>query len=87
MYVLDRRSDLIISGGENIYPAQIEEVLLAHPDVEEAGVVGRKDETWGQVPVAFVRKAGTSPVTEEELLVFLRQKGWPAIRFLGRFNL
>lgn len=70
LYVLDRRSDLIISGGENIYPAQIEEVLLAHPDVEEAGVVGRKDEIWGQVPVAFVRKAGTSPVTEEELLVF-----------------
>lgn len=74
LYVLDRRSDLIISGGENIYPAQIEEVLLAHPDVEEAGVVGRKDETWGQVPVAFVRKAETSLVTEEELLMFCSKR-------------
>jgi O-succinylbenzoic acid--CoA ligase len=74
LYVLDRRSDLIISGGENIYPAQIEEVLLAHPDIEEAGVVGRKDETWGQAPVAFVRKAERSLVTEEELLMFCSKR-------------
>ena len=57
LYVLDRRSDLIISGGENIYPAQIEEVLLSHPAVAEAGVVGMTDDKWGQVPAAFVVKA------------------------------
>jgi O-succinylbenzoic acid--CoA ligase len=55
LYVLDRRSDLIISGGENVYPAEIESVLLAHPGVAEAGVCGQSDVRWGQVPVAFVR--------------------------------
>jgi O-succinylbenzoic acid--CoA ligase len=55
LYVLDRRNDLIISGGENVYPAEIEAVLLAHPDVEEAGACGQPDAQWGQVPIAFVR--------------------------------
>ncbi|MBM7660430.1 O-succinylbenzoic acid--CoA ligase [Bacillus mesophilus] len=54
LFVLDRRKDLIISGGENIYPAEIEGVLLSHPKITEAGVVGILDEKWGQVPVAFV---------------------------------
>ncbi|WP_410983950.1 o-succinylbenzoate--CoA ligase [Bacillus cereus] len=72
LYVLDRRSDLIISGGENIYPAQIEEVLLANPMVAEAGVVGKVDEQWGQVPAAFIVKAGH--VTEEEIIRFCEEK-------------
>ncbi|WP_246941485.1 o-succinylbenzoate--CoA ligase [Bacillus pinisoli] len=54
LFVLDRRKDLIISGGENIYPAEIEGVLLSHTNVKEAGVIGIEDEKWGQVPVAFV---------------------------------
>jgi o-succinylbenzoate---CoA ligase len=70
LYVLDRRSDLIISGGENIYPAEIESVLLAHPDVADAGVTGFDNEIWGQVPAAFiVRKEGAN-VTKEELNQF-----------------
>ncbi|EEM03503.1 2-succinylbenzoate--CoA ligase [Bacillus pseudomycoides] len=72
LYVLDRRSDLIISGGENIYPAQIEEVLLANPKVAEAGVVGKADEQWGQVPAAFIVKA--ADITEEELIKFCEEK-------------
>ncbi len=55
LYVLDRRSDLIISGGENVYPAEIESALLSHPDVAEAGVCGQEDPQWGQIPIAFVR--------------------------------
>lgn len=65
LYVLDRRSDLIISGGENIYPAEIEAVLLSHPSVQDAGVVGIDDEQWGQVPVVFlVTKEGDYPCEE-----------------------
>jgi O-succinylbenzoate-CoA ligase len=67
LYVLDRRSDLIISGGENVYPAEIEAALLAHPAVIEAGVCGQADPAWGQVPIAFVRLATESTVTEQEL--------------------
>ncbi|MDF2791854.1 MAG: menE, partial [Neobacillus sp.] len=70
LYVLDRRSDLIISGGENIYPAEIESVLLAHPDVADAGVTGIDDETWGQVPAAFIVRKKNAHMTEEELKLF-----------------
>lgn len=54
LFILDRRSDLIISGGENVYPAEIENVLLSHPLVREAGVAGVEDPLWGKVPYAFI---------------------------------
>ena len=72
LYIVDRRSDLIISGGENIYPAEIENVLAAHPKVLEAGVCGMEDEKWGSVPIAFVVVSGT--VTEEELIEFCTEQ-------------
>lgn len=62
LYVVDRRSDLIISGGENIYPTEIENVLASMDKVKEVGVTGKPDDTWGEVPVAFV-------VKEEEVSV------------------
>jgi fatty-acyl-CoA synthase len=52
--VHDRKKNLIISGGENIYPAEVERVLLEHPDVRECGVIGRADPRWDEVPVAYV---------------------------------
>ena len=58
-WVHDRKKNLIISGGENIYPAEVERVLLEHPDVGECGVIGRPDPRWDEVPVAYViRRAG-----------------------------
>jgi fatty-acyl-CoA synthase len=58
-WVHDRKKNLIISGGENIYPAEVERVLLEHPDVSECGVIGRPDPKWDEVPVAYViRRAG-----------------------------
>lgn len=71
LYVVDRRTDLIISGGENIYPSEIENVLLKIPEIKEAGVTRMKDEIWGFVPVAFV-VAHTS-ITEEQILEFARE--------------
>jgi fatty-acyl-CoA synthase len=58
-WVHDRKKNMIISGGENIYPAEVERVLLEHPDVRECGVIGRPDPRWDEVPVAYViRHAG-----------------------------
>jgi len=74
LYVLDRRSDLIISGGENVYPAEIEAILLAHPAVEEAGVCGLADARWGQVPVAFLRLHPASTTTAHELQTYAAQR-------------
>lgn len=54
LYVVDRRNDLIISGGENIYPTEIEQVLLKNSNVIDAAVVGKRDDVWGEVPVAFI---------------------------------
>lgn len=70
LYVLDRRKDLIISGGENVYPAEVEAVLLAHPDVIDAGVTGVEDERWGQVPVAFVSISEDAEFDEGGIISF-----------------
>jgi acyl-CoA synthetase (AMP-forming)/AMP-acid ligase II len=48
LYIVDRRDDLIISGGENIYPSEIERILREHPSVADVGVIGWADESWGQ---------------------------------------
>jgi len=63
--LLDRSKDLIISGGSNIYPREVEEVLLQHAAVQEASVIGRHDDEWGEVVVAYV--VVRSPVTAAEL--------------------
>ena len=54
LWIEGRRRDLIVSGGENIFPAEVEAVLEAHPAIAEAGVVGRPDSAWGEVPVAVI---------------------------------
>ncbi|MCV7152875.1 fatty-acid--CoA ligase FadD5 [Mycolicibacterium pyrenivorans] len=54
IWVVDRKKDMIISGGENIYCAEVENVLAAHPDIVEVAVIGRAHEKWGEVPVAVV---------------------------------
>ena len=74
LYVLDRRDDLIISGGENVYPAEVEEVLRAHPAVLDAGVTDLRDERWGQRVVATVALRDGAQVSEEELLAFCRSR-------------
>ncbi|MGV0793151.1 acyl-CoA synthetase [Mycolicibacterium sp. XJ1819] len=64
----DRSKDVVISGGSNIYPREVEEVLLEHPGVEEAGVVGAPDEEWGEVVVAFIVGSASAEELDAHLL-------------------
>jgi acyl-CoA synthetase (AMP-forming)/AMP-acid ligase II len=77
LYILDRAKDMIISGGENIYPAEVEAVLARHPAVADVAVLGRPDPTWGEavhaviIPVA--RPDGQS-VSAEEVIAWSRDQ-------------
>ena len=71
-WIRGRLKDLVVSGGENVYPAEVEAVLHDHPDVVEAAVVGVPDERWGEVCAAFVVLRG--PVDEGELLAHCRAR-------------
>ncbi len=68
LYIVDRFKDMIVSGGENIASSEIERVLYEHDAVLEVAVVGRPDDRWGEVPVAFVVLRPGSPATPDELL-------------------
>ena len=70
IWIVDRADDMIISGGENIYPAEVEDALYEHPDVAEAGVAAAPHEVKGEAPVAFVVLEEGADVTEEELRTF-----------------
>ncbi|WAH38790.1 o-succinylbenzoate--CoA ligase [Alicyclobacillus dauci] len=74
LYVLDRRSDLIVSGGENVYPAEIESVLSQHPAVLESAVVGQANEEWGQVPIAFVVLQPDAQASADDLRAHCRNR-------------
>jgi O-succinylbenzoic acid--CoA ligase len=73
LYVLDRRDDLIISGGENVYPAEIERVLHEHPSVLDVGVIGVAHKSWGCRPVAAVVWSGAPDQAHFELLRHCRK--------------
>jgi O-succinylbenzoic acid--CoA ligase len=68
LYVVDRRDDLINTGGENVYPSEVERVLQEHPFVADAGVIGAADETWGSRPVAAVVWRGDPDTASNDLL-------------------
>ncbi|MDR7429156.1 MAG: o-succinylbenzoate--CoA ligase [Armatimonadota bacterium] len=74
LHVLDRREDLIVTGGENVYPAEVEAVLRAHPAVAEAAVVGLPDPQWGQQVVGFVRVRPGMVADPQELVTFCRAR-------------
>ena len=67
LYLVDRKKDMIISGGVNVYPRDIEEVVVKHPAVNEAAVFGIPDDRWGETPLATVTLMEPGSVTEEEL--------------------
>ncbi len=67
-WIVDRKKDMIISGGENIYSKEVEDVLSRHPDIVEVAVIGVSDKTWGEVPMAIMR--ARRQISLEELREF-----------------
>jgi fatty-acyl-CoA synthase len=78
--IVDRKKEIIISGGENISSIEVEKAIFAHPEVVECAVVAAPDETWGEVPAAIVVRKPESALTSEDLLDFLKLR-------LGKFKL
>jgi long-chain acyl-CoA synthetase len=72
VYVVDRLNDMIISGGENIYSAEVEQALYKHASVAECAVIGRPDETWGEAVHAIVRLKGDAPPDADDLIAHCR---------------
>jgi fatty-acyl-CoA synthase len=78
--IVDRKKEIIISGGENISSIEVEKAIFAHPEVFECAVVAAPDETWGEIPAAIVVRKPGSTVTSDQLLDFLKER-------LGKFKL
>ena len=74
LYIVDRLKDMIVSGGENIASSEVERVLYEHESIVEAAVVGRPDDRWGEVPVAYVVVSSAATTTPEELIEHCRQQ-------------
>ncbi len=74
MHIVDRKKDIIISGGENISSIEVEKAIFAHPAVFECAVVGAPDPKWGEIPAATVVLKPGETLTEEALLAFLEQR-------------
>ncbi len=80
IHIVDRKKEIIISGGENISSLEVEKAIFAHPEVFECAVVAAPDEKWGEVPVAVVVRKPGSALSSEQLQDFLKQR-------LGKFKL
>jgi len=73
LYVVDRLKDMIISGSENIYPAELEQVIATHPSVAEVAVVGKPDAKWGEIPVALIVVRPNTNVAVEDIIALCRK--------------
>ncbi len=74
IYITDRKKDIIIRGGENVSPREVEEALCQHPNVLEAGVVGIPDKTYGEEIKAFVVLKPGAEVSEKEIITFCKER-------------
>lgn len=73
LYIRDRMKDIIISGGENISSLEIEQVLYSHPDILECAVIGKKDDTWGEIPKGIIHLKPEAKVTARDIIQFTRE--------------
>jgi fatty-acyl-CoA synthase len=78
-YIVDRKKDMYKSGGENIYPVEIENILYSHPKIAEAAVIGVPDKRWGEVGKAIVVCVSGQKVTEDEIIEYCKAR-------MGRFK-
>jgi long-chain acyl-CoA synthetase len=74
VYLHDRKKDMIVSGGENVYPTEVENVLMTHPDVGDVAIIGIPDEKWGEAVKAVVVPAAGAAPTEAELIAYARER-------------
>jgi acyl-CoA synthetase (AMP-forming)/AMP-acid ligase II len=74
LYLHDRVKDMIVSGGENVYPAEVENALMGHPSVADCAVIGVPDEKWGEAVKAIVVRAEGAEPTAEELISWCRER-------------
>ena len=74
LFLVDRKKDMIISGGVNVYPRDIEEVIVQHPDVREAAAFGIPHSKWGETPVAAVVLSLDARLTQQELLDWVNKR-------------
>jgi fatty-acyl-CoA synthase len=79
-YIFDRKKDMIISGGENVYPAELEDIILNHPQVADVGVIGFPHETWGEAVKAVVVCQPGQSLTEDGLITWCKDK-------MGKFKI
>ena len=88
IYVVDRLKDMIVSGGENVYPAEIEQVIAKIPGIDEASVIGIPDEKWGEVPKAYIVSKRGNPPTDEDIIQFCRKHlaGFKVPRHIERID-
>lgn len=77
LHIVDRKKELVITGGFNVYPAEVEQVVQSHPDVAECAVVGMPDPHWGEAVTAVVRLRDGRKVTAEEIIAFARSRIGP----------
>ncbi len=73
-YIVDRAKDMYRSGGENVYPAEIEKALMTHPKISMAAIIGVPDDKLGETGIAFIVPVGNQTITKEEILKFLKDK-------------
>ncbi len=73
-YIVDRAKDMYRSGGENVYPAEIEKILSEHPGITNVAIIGVPDEKWGEAGMAFIIPSEKNTLTKEEILEFLKGK-------------
>jgi long-chain acyl-CoA synthetase len=74
LYIHDRVKDMIVSGGENVYPAEVENALMSHPGIADVAVIGVPDDKWGETPKAMVVRATGADVTEADVIAYARER-------------